>query len=135
MMMALPKKPSLKLSLKLRCLYCGETPLLAEHSWFRFRKGCITCDYIYEREVGYYAGASQLISFPVASLFAFVLAAVLMFSFPTLNIMHVVGICGIIVVVSGALCTPISMALWMWFDHKFSPLTEKDRMSSKTKAL
>lgn len=132
-MQTLGKKPNLKFSLKLRCPYCGESPLLVEKSWFRFRNGCESCDYIYEREVGYYAGASQMISFPVASLFAFILAAVLMFLFPTLNLMYVVGICGIVVIVLGAVCTPMSMSLWMWFDHKFSPLTEKDRLSSKVK--
>ena len=75
-------KPKFINCLRMRCLYCGKTKLLKEKSWFDFGEGCNECDYRYEREAGYYTGASWLINFPVTSVLAFVLGAYL---YTTLN--------------------------------------------------
>ena len=74
----MPKnKPNLWKALRLRCPYCGIEKLQKKGSWFQFREGCTTCGYRYERELGYYSGASWMINFPVTGLLGFFLVVAL----------------------------------------------------------
>ena len=132
-MQDLPQNPCFSLAMKLSCPYCGQEPLLKDKSRFHFREGCLQCDYIFEREVGYYSGASQLINFPLVAVLAFVLAAGLMLLFPQLDLTYVILCAGSVMIAFGVFFMPYSMAVWMVFDHKFSPLMDKDRLSKQIK--
>jgi hypothetical protein len=123
------RNPRLLPLLRLRCPYCGKTPLRKGGSWFVFASGCPTCDYMFEREVGYYAGASWLVNFPVVSLSGFVLAGLLVAFAKTLSSEMIAVIACCYMLLFGAWFTPYSMAIWMFGEHLLHPLNADDQYS------
>jgi uncharacterized protein (DUF983 family) len=111
--------------LRMRCPYCGETPLMAH--WFQFQHGCQCCDYRYEREIGYFTGASWMVMFPIVALVGFAMAAALLIFVPHLDALVVAAICSVAMVGVGVLIMPLSMALWLYGDHAIHPLNPDDR--------
>lgn len=120
-------KPRLLPALRLRCPYCGETTLRQGRSWFVFDRGCQRCDYAYEREVGYFTGASWLVNFPVVGVTSFVFAAILLALYPDWDALVIAIVASVFILILGILFTPFSMALWMYFEHSFHPLDEDDK--------
>lgn len=110
--------------LRMRCPYCGQTPLMA--SWFQFQRGCRDCDFRFEREIGYFTGASWMVMFPIVALVGFAMAAVLLVLVPHLDGLVVAAICSVAMVGVGILVMPLSMALWLYIDHGIHPLNEDD---------
>src|SRR5690348_4955994 len=93
------QRPSLKLGpiFKLKCPYCARTPLRAPGSWFTFGPGCRECNYSYEREIGYFSGASWMVSFTVVSLLGFAVAALLLYLLPDIDALWIAAIVGLLV--------------------------------------
>ena len=107
-------RPSLKAALKLRCIYCGETPLLKKGSLIDFDYGCSRCSYRYEREEGYFTGATWMFNFPLTSVLAFLLVAALLF-WTNLSSLALATICSGFTVLFGTLFYPLSQSLWLMF--------------------
>jgi len=113
--------------LRLRCPYCGFTPLQANGSWFYFGQGCKTCDYVYEREPGYFTGASWMVNYAVSAVFGCSMGALLLFKLPDLDALWVASIVSVFLIAFGMWFIPYSMAIWLGFDHLIHPLTPADR--------
>jgi len=130
--MATPQGKLKLLSLiRLRCPYCGSTPLRAEGSWFYFRSGCKVCDYVYEREPGYFTGASWMVNYAALALSGCGIGAFLLYRLPDLDAMWIAAIVSVFLIVFGLWFVPYSMALWLGFDHIVHPLTPADRYVEK----
>jgi uncharacterized protein (DUF983 family) len=115
-----PRKPSITAILKLRCPYCGVTPL--QKTWFEFQEGCTDCGFKFEREVGYYNGGSGMILFPLVSVSMLCLAAILKWQLPQMTTFTILGICSATTLALSVLLFPYAMALWMYIDHRFNPI-------------
>lgn len=113
--------------IRLRCPYCEQTPLLRQGSWFQFDHGCQVCDYSYEREPGYFTGASWMVNYTVSAIFGCGLAAFSLYRFPAVDALVTAGGVSIFLVVFGLWFVPYSMALWLLFDHTLHPLTENEQ--------
>ncbi len=112
---------------RLRCPYCGSTPLRADGSWFYFRPGCKICDYVYEREPGYFTGASWMINYAALAGSGCMLGALLLVLLPNLDALWVAALVSVFLIIFGMWFIPYSMALWLGFDHLLHPLTQADR--------
>ena len=123
------KKPKLVPALRLRCPYCGVTPLRRPGSWFNFAQGCESCDFRFERELGYYAGASWMVNFPVIGVSGFALAGLLLFLMKDSDPMVIAVITSVYMLVFGAWFTPFSMAIWLFVEHRLHPLDADDHFA------
>ena len=110
--------------LRMRCPYCGNTPLMT--TWFQFQRGCRPCNYRFERELGYFTGASWMVMFPMVALVGFIMAAALLVLFPHLDALLVAALCSIAMIGMGVGVMPLSMALWLYIDHVIHPLHSDD---------
>jgi hypothetical protein len=117
--------------MRLYCPYCGSTPLRTEGSWFYFRTGCKVCDYVYEREPGYFTGASWMVSYAALALSGCGFGALLLYRLPDLDAMWIAAIVSVFLIVFGLWFVPYSMAIWLGFDHIVHPLTPEDRYVEK----
>lgn len=126
--MATPQgKLSLISLLRLRCPYCGSTALRAGKSWFNFADGCQVCDYSFEREPGYFTGASWMVNYTVSALSGLGMGAALMILFPDLDGLVVAAIVSVFLIAFGLWFIPYGMAIWLGFDHFIHPLRPEDR--------
>lgn len=114
--------PQLSHALRLRCPHCGKSPLLQEGSWLTFRQGCEPCGYEFEREEGYFTGASWVINYLVAGISGAGVAALMLWQAPTLSLETVIAIAAFIGISVAVAFFPIAKALWMWLDHMLHPL-------------
>jgi uncharacterized protein (DUF983 family) len=113
---------NLAYALRLRCPHCGETPLLEPGSWLTFRDGCRKCNYTFEREPGYFTGASWVINYTVAGVTAAGAGALLLWQAPGVPLDLVIGIAAAVGIAVAIGFFPVAKALWMWLDHKLHPL-------------
>ena len=120
-------RPSLRRALAFRCPYCGLTPM--RKSWFHFADGCAACDFMYEREEGYYTGASWLVTFPAVGVAGFGMAGLLLGFVPSLDWMLVVILTSVAMIAFALWFTPYSFALWLWFEHRLHPLNADDHFA------
>ena len=120
-------RPSLRAALSLHCPYCHRTPLRKQGSWFVFRRGCRGCDFRYEREAGYYTGASWMVAYPMISLCGLGTAVVFkLWLFPELNTLLLITLVSALMVALAILSTPFCKAIWLYQDHWFHPLDKDD---------
>jgi hypothetical protein len=93
---------------------------------FKFGLGCETCDYSFVRNESYYSGANQLICFPIAGTVGLILAA-LLYAYTDLSIYWIAG--GSFLAMSLGIIAfwPLSLALWLWMEHFFNPITGDDK--------
>lgn len=127
----MPKnRPSVLAVLSLKCLYCRQTTLQKPGSWFYFRQGCSECDYRFERESGYFTGASWMIGYPLLAGQGLGLCALFkLWIFPGWHINAVIALVSVISLFLTALLHPFSMAIWMYLDHHLHPLGDGDSYS------
>jgi uncharacterized protein (DUF983 family) len=118
------EKPQFRYLFRFVCPYCGVSPLCK--TWFTFQHGCLPCNYRFERELGYYTGASWMVTFPLVSLASFFVAALLMWQFPNLSSLWVASTVSIFMLLLGVLITPLCMAIWLYVDHWLHPLHDGD---------
>jgi uncharacterized protein (DUF983 family) len=123
--------PKLLFSMMLKCPHCGKSPLLMAGSWINFSAGCKICNYKYEREIGYFSGASWMITYSVASLAAMGSGALMVWKYSELGDLVVAGVPATIGAFVALLFIPMGRSLWMYFDHRFHPLTEDDRLDDR----
>ncbi|MEY4631208.1 MAG: hypothetical protein RIQ81_1328 [Pseudomonadota bacterium] len=129
--MATPQgKISVLSLLKLRCPYCGVTPLRSGTSWFNFAEGCPVCDYRFEREPGYFTGASWMVNYTASALFGLSMGAAIMVFLPDLDGLIVAAVVSLFLIGFGLWFIPYSMALWLGFDHLIHPLNPEERFRS-----
>ena len=119
------RKPDLLSALSLKCPYCQKQRLLKKSSYFVFHKACKDCEYLFEREAGYWTGASWMLNFPITSSLAFLLVVYLMLE-SKLNEELIAAIVSGFIFAFGALIFPFCQALYLWLDHKIKPLTNDD---------
>ena len=120
------KKPEFGKAISLHCPYCGVTPLRREKSWFEFQAGCSSCRYLYERESGYFTGASWMINFSFVALLGFAIGFFLLAMEPKPDGLVIALIINAIIIVACCLIFPFGKALWLWLDHLLHPLTDED---------
>lgn len=101
--------------------------MLKDSSRFVFAEGCPHCNYRYEREAGYFTGASWLICFPLISLLAFLSVAGLMLA-TDFTVVSVIALGSIFSLLLSIASFPYCMAVWMYFEHSFRPLQKDDEL-------
>lgn len=122
-------KPSLMNALRLRCLYCGQTPLLQRGHFINFDLGCAQCNYKFEREIGYFSGASWMMNYTFATLVAMAAGAYMVWKHSDKGDFIVAGVPALLGALAAFIFIPWGRSLWMWFDHTFHPLTEADKLN------
>lgn len=121
-------KPNLLYALRLRCVHCGQTPLLKKGSFLTFEDGCQTCNYKYEREAGYFSGASWMMNYTFAALMAMISGAYMVWKHSDAGDLVVAGVPALFGGTAAVLFIPWGRAFWIWFDHLFHPLTSADAL-------
>jgi uncharacterized protein (DUF983 family) len=119
-------KPSLLNALRLRCPYCGKTPMRAPGSLIEFARGCGPCGYRYEREIGYFSGASWMMNYTFAALVAMAAGGYMVWKHSDASDLVIAGVPATIGAVAALAFIPWGRALWVWLDHHLHPLTEAD---------
>lgn len=122
-------KPSFIFAMLLRCPHCGKTPLRRKGSFVEFDKGCDICGYRYEREIGYFSGASWMMNYTFAALIAMLAGGYMVWKHSDAGDMIVAGIPALFGGVAAFLFIPWGRSLWMWIDHTLHPLTEEDKLT------
>jgi hypothetical protein len=123
--------PSLINAVRLRCLYCGKSHLLKPRYFFEFSQGCEPCNYRYEREIGYFSGASWMMTYSVAALSAMLAGGVMVWKYGDRGDLIVAGVPAAIGGLAAIAFIPYGRSLWMYLDHKLHPLTESDHYDKK----
>ena len=123
-------KPKLRAILLLRCPRCVRTPLQKSRSWLQFRLGCEKCDYQYEREPGYFWGASWMITYTFASLGSLAVAITLLVYYPDWSGLKTALVAVAPILPIAVAIQPFSRAAWMVFDHFHNPLNDFERLDS-----
>jgi uncharacterized protein (DUF983 family) len=123
------RSPTLMNAVMLRCLYCGQTSLLRKGSLLEFADGCAECNYKYEREVGYFSGASWMMTYTFSALIAMLAGAYMVWKHSDAGDLIVASIPALLGAISALLFIPWGRAFWMWFDHLLHPLTDADRLN------
>jgi uncharacterized protein (DUF983 family) len=122
-------KPNLFHALRLRCPHCGKTALLRAGHFLEFGVGCEPCNYKYEREIGYFSGASWMMNYTFASLMAMLAGGYMVWKHSDAGDLIVAGIPALFGAVAAFVFIPWGRSLWMWIDHKLHPLTEADKLN------
>jgi hypothetical protein len=120
------RRTSLFYALRLRCIYCGQTALLEKGSFVQFQRGCDSCGYLFEREVGYFSGASWMINYTLAGLTAMLCGAYMVWKHSDKGDLIVAGVPALIGLLISVGFIPFGRALWMYIDHRLHPLTDSD---------
>jgi len=123
-------KPKLLYALRLRCVHCGESPLLKKGSLVDFGVGCSLCNYKYEREIGYFSGASWMMNYTFAALISMASGGYMVWKHSDAGDLVVAGIPALFGGVSALVFIPWGRSIWMWFDHLFHPLSSADELNS-----
>lgn len=124
-------KPRQSLQLRsiflLRCPHCATSSLLKPGSWFEFQEGCELCSYRYERESGYFLGAPWMISYPLVGMVCLLLS-ISLFSWitPRFGMLGLSGLVALAAIISGLFFYPYARAIWMFGDHLFNPLEDRE---------
>lgn len=122
------RKPHLGYALRLKCPYCGTSSLLKPSNPLEFQTGCETCNYKYEREIGYFSGAAWMITYAVAAVSAMVAGALMVWKFSDKGDLIVAGIPAAFGGIMAILFIPLGRSIWMYADHKVHPLTDADKL-------
>jgi hypothetical protein len=121
-------KPKFIYALLLRCPHCGKTPLLRQGHLVDFDKGCEPCGYRYEREIGYFSGASWMMNYTFAALIAMAAGGYMVWQHSDAGDLVVAGVPAAFGGVAALIFIPWGRSLWMWIDHIFHPLSDEDRL-------
>lgn len=89
---------------------------------------------MFEREEGYYTGASWMVTFPAVGLLGFGMAGFMLGFVPSLDWMLVVTVTSVAMIAFGAWFTPYSFASWLWMEHRLHPLNVDDRFKPRNTA-
>lgn len=126
------RRPSFFAVLRLRCPYCRKAPLLAPKSWIVFASGCPKCDYPYEREEGYFTGAAWVINYTFAAFWGVLIGGLLLWQRPQWGSLLISLITAVVALLAAIGFFPYGKALWLWLDHVFHPLEERETLRSRS---
>jgi len=115
--------------MKLRCPHCGQTPLLRQGHLVEFGTGCKPCGYRYEREIGYFSGASWMMNYTFAALTAMAAGGYMVWRHSDAGDLIVAGVPALFGGIAALVFIPWGRSIWMWFDHLCHPLNEADSLS------
>jgi uncharacterized protein (DUF983 family) len=122
--MKLRLKTLLVRALLKRCPVCGQKKIF--DGFFRLKKSCPNCGYVFERQDGYWVGA-MIINIAVAEAWFFLLFMIVLIS--TLPEVPWLPLLAVALVTNGLLPVifyPHSKTLWMAIDLYIHPLKERD---------
>ena len=124
------RRPRLKVLpiLLLRCPYCGRSRLQKPGCFIEFAEGCVPCNYKYTREIGYFAGAAQMLNYGFAAVTAMAAGAFMVWKYSDAGDFVVAGIPAALAGILSFLFIPWGRALWLWMDHATHPLNDDDKM-------
>ncbi len=112
-------------SLRLRCPVCGRSPLFrpigdirAVSHWFETLEGCPHCNYVYDREPGYFMAALLMFDYGLAALFGMALLLVLYFKFQLTTLPLLLWTL-IPTFIFALLMVRHAKAFWLALDHYF----------------
>ncbi len=125
------RRPALKLlpALLLRCPYCGKSRLQKKDCFIEFDVGCAPCNYKYTREIGYFAGAAQMLNYGFAAVTAMGGGALMVWKYSDAGDFVVAGIPAAFAGITSFLFIPWGRALWLWIDHTTHPLNDGDKLT------
>ncbi len=121
-------QPKLIYALRLRCPHCGKTPLLRKGHLVEFAAGCSPCGYRYEREIGYFSGASWIMNYSFAALLAMAAGGYMVWKHSDAGDLVVAGVPALVGGTAALFFIPWGRSLWMWLDHLLHPLSEADHL-------
>jgi uncharacterized protein (DUF983 family) len=123
------EKPKFLHALLLKCPHCGISKLLKPGSFITFDVGCTRCNYRYEREIGYFSGASWMMNYAVASFVAMLAGGYMVWKHSDAGDLIVAGIPALFGGVSAFVFIPWGRSFWLWLDHILHPLSEADQLN------
>jgi hypothetical protein len=125
------RRPRLKFLpvLLLKCPYCGRSRLRKPGCFIEFAEGCVPCNYKYTREIGYFAGAAQMLNYGFAAVTAMVGGAFMVWKYSDAGDFVVAGIPAAFAGILSFLFIPWGRALWLWMDHATHPLNDDDKLA------
>ena len=103
----------LKHILALKCPRCGTSELVKKWPNPQFNLGCAKCEYLYEREPGYFTGASWMVCFPLTALAGLALGAFFLICLPEVELELVLVIASVVSLLLGLISMPYCMAAWL----------------------
>lgn len=126
-------RPALAAFLTLRCPHCAQTAMFAPlrslrrlQGWFDTRMGCPLCEYLFEREPGYFLLATWGTVYGPAAL----LGVTLMLSLPRWFKLGDAALLALTLPPTLLFAFAVSChgrALFLILDHHFDPINEDDR--------
>lgn len=113
----------------LRCPVCGKSPIFMSLSqvesisdWFATLPGCPRCDYVYDREPGYFLLALWIINFSLVAVVGIGLLFLLDTLFPHLSIGQLIFFTLMPLWLLGILSARHTKAFFMALDHWVNPI-------------
>jgi hypothetical protein len=123
----------LRRSFFLRCPVCGISPLFLPASrvesisdWFTMLDGCPRCDYVYDREPGYFLLALWVINFGLVAIFGVGLLLLLDYFFPRFTAAHLIFFTLVPLWALGILSARHTKAFFMAVDHFVNPISRDE---------
>lgn len=111
--------------MQLKCPVCGISPIFRPVSqvrnlnhWFETLPGCPRCDYVYEREPGYFMLAFWMFDYAVSAIFGLALFFIL-FTYFTLSTWSLLLLTLIPMSIFAILIVRHAKALYLAMDHYF----------------
>ena len=120
-------------TIRLKCPYCGNSSLLKAGSILEFEKGCQPCDYRYEREIGYFSGASWMMTYTVAAVSAMLAGGLMIWKYSDQSDLVIAGVPAAFGGLMAVVFIPFGRAFWMHIDHLLHPLTPADTYNAEPK--
>ena len=120
------ERPKLRAIFLLKCPYCLSAPLLRKRSWIRFEGGCNNCHYEYRKESGYFWGPFWMINMPIMIVVGLSSHILLRQELADISSMALHGGAFLIAVTLGFIITPFTKSFWLYLDHMFNPLVDRE---------
>jgi uncharacterized protein (DUF983 family) len=109
-------------ALLLRCPYCGEGR--AFRTWFRMHNRCPSCRFVFEREPGYFLGATYF-NYGVTAISCFLVTPIFCFGFDW-RVESMIPIWCALGTVVGLWFFRYARLIWVAFDLSHDPATPHD---------
>ena len=121
-------RPKFRSVLFLKCPYCLNTKLRKSGSWTTFATGCHHCHYAFEPKSDYFRGSFWLVNLPISGIITMALWAFIQEFYTGSQLAAITIVASLIAIWLSLtfLMSPYSKALWLFVDHAFKPLHERD---------
>ncbi len=119
----------LRRAARLRCPVCGISPIFLSLNqvesipdWFATLPGCPRCDYLYDREPGYFLLALWVINFSLVAVVGIGLLFLLDMLFPNLSLAQLIFFTMVPLWILGIISARHTKAFFMALDHWVNPV-------------